>query len=44
MEEEDGTIEGPCPFVVHGITGVELSMKTMKTIKAIVLGRLTNHA
>jgi len=37
MEEEDGTTEGPCPFVVHGITGVELSTKTMKTIKAIAL-------
>ena len=44
MEEEDGTTEGPCPFVVHGITGVELSTKTMKTIKAIALRHLTSEA
>src|ERR1700730_17402180 len=25
MDEEDGTEEGPCPFVVHGITGEEFS-------------------
>ena len=36
MEEEDGTTEGPCPFTVHGLTGEEISTKTMKTIK-------TNH-
>ena len=23
MEEEDGTTEGPCPFIVHGLTGDE---------------------
>ena len=34
--EEDGTTEGPCPFIVHGLTGEEISTKTMKTIK-------TNH-
>ena len=37
MEEEDGTTEGPCPFIVHGLTGEEFSTKTMKTIKAIAL-------
>jgi hypothetical protein len=37
MEEEDGMTEGPCPFIVHGITGEELLTKTIKTIKAIAL-------
>jgi hypothetical protein len=23
MEDEDGTTEGPCPFIVHGFTGDE---------------------
>jgi len=37
IEEEDGTTEGPCPFIVHGLTGEEFSTKTIKTIKAIAL-------
>ena len=37
MEEEDGTTEGPCPFIVYGLTCEEFSTKTMKTIKAIAL-------
>ena len=37
MEEEDGTTKGPCPFIVHGLTGEEFSTKTIKTIKAIAL-------
>jgi len=43
MEEEDGTTEGPCPFIVHGLTGEEFSTKTMKTIKAIALQHLTSE-
>ena len=43
MEEEDGTTEGPCPFIVHGLTGEEFSTKTMKTIKAIALRHLTSE-
>jgi hypothetical protein len=43
MEEEDGTTEGPCPFIVHGLTGGEFSTKTMKTIKAIALRHLTRE-
>jgi len=27
MEEEDGTTEGPCPFIVHGLTGEEFFNK-----------------
>jgi len=43
MEEEDGTTEGPCPFIVHGLTGESFSTKTMKTIKAIALRHLTSE-
>jgi hypothetical protein len=43
MEEEDGTTEGPCPFIVHGLTGNEFSTKTIKTIKAIALQHLTSE-
>ena len=43
MEDEDGTTEGPCPFIVHGLTGEEFSTKTMKTIKAIALRHLTSE-
>ena len=40
IEEEDGTTEGSCPFIVHGLKGEEFSAKTMKTIKAIALQHL----
>src|SRR5882762_7938415 len=43
MEEGDGTAEGPCPFIVHGLTGEEFSTKTMKTIKVIALQHLTSE-
>jgi hypothetical protein len=43
MEEEDGTTEGPCPFIVPGLTGEEFSTKTIKTIKAIALRHLTSE-
>jgi hypothetical protein len=43
MEDEDGTEDGPCPFVVHGLTGEEFSNMTMKTIKAIALQHLTTE-
>jgi hypothetical protein len=36
MKEADGTTEGPCPFIVHGLTGEEISTKIMEIIKAIV--------
>ena len=39
-EEETGTSCGPCPFVVHGITGEEYSTKTLKALKAIAIGHL----
>jgi hypothetical protein len=43
MEEENGTTEGPCPFIVHGLTGEEFSTKTIKIIKAIALRHLTSE-
>ena len=41
MEAEEGTESGPCPFVVHGLTGEEFSTKSLKAIKAIALQHLT---
>jgi hypothetical protein len=32
MDEEDGTLEVPCSFVDHDLTGEEFSTKTIKTI------------
>ena len=42
MDVEDGTESGPCPFVVHGLTGEEFSTKSLKAIKAIALQHLTS--
>jgi hypothetical protein len=38
MDEEDGTSESPCSFVVHGLTSEESSTKTIKIIKTVALG------
>ncbi|KAF9458818.1 hypothetical protein BDZ94DRAFT_1172861, partial [Collybia nuda] len=35
--EEDGIIEGDCPFVVHGLTGGEMSAKSIEALKGIAL-------
>ena len=43
MDEEEGTSEGPCSFVVHGLTGEEFSTKPMKTIKTLALQHLTSE-
>jgi hypothetical protein len=43
MEEEGGTTEGPCPFIVYSLTGEEFSTKTIKTIKAIAFKHLTSE-
>ena len=43
MEKEDGTTDGPCPFVVYSLIGEEFSTKNMKTIKAIALKHLTSE-
>lgn len=38
METEDGAESGPCPFVVHGLTGEEFSTKSLKAIKILAIG------
>ena len=43
MEDETGTENGPCPFVVHGLTGEEYSTKGLKALKAIALKHLTDN-
>ncbi len=43
MEDETGTENGPCPFVVHGLTGEEYSTKDLKALKAIALKHLTDN-
>ena len=43
MEDETGTEDGPCPFVVHGLTGEEYSTKELKALKAIALKHLTDN-
>lgn len=37
MGEEDGAVEGECPFVVHGLTGDEMSTKSVEALKGIAL-------
>ena len=43
VDEEYGTSEGACSFVVHGLTGEGFSTQTMKTIKPIALQHLTSE-
>jgi hypothetical protein len=40
MEDEMGTEEGDCPFVVHGITGEHLMNKTLTALTAIAVSHL----
>jgi hypothetical protein len=40
--EEHGTSSGPCPFVVHGLTGAEYWDAPMSTITAVALQHLTS--
>lgn len=42
-EDEEGTEEGDCPFVVHGITGDQFSTMSMETIKAKALQHLMTN-
>ena len=39
-ECEDGTEEGECPFVVHGLTGEHLDTKSVNSLKGIALEHL----
>jgi hypothetical protein len=43
MDLEDGTESGPCPFVVHGLTGEQYSSKSTKALKAIALKHLHSN-
>jgi hypothetical protein len=42
MEDETGTEDGPCSFVVHCLTG-EYATKGLKALKAIALKHLTDN-
>src|ERR1700723_527368 len=43
MEDEMGTEQGDCPFVVHGITGEQLINKTLPMLKAIAVSHLNRQ-
>jgi hypothetical protein len=40
---DDRVNEGECPFVVHGITGEQLSTKTVATLKGVALKHWNNR-
>ncbi len=42
-EEEDGIVDGECPFIVHGLTGEKLEMMTSEKMKAYGLMYLNNN-
>ena len=41
-EVDDGVATGECPFIVHGLTGVQLETKTIDAQKALALQHWTN--
>jgi hypothetical protein len=43
IEAEDRTKTGPCPFVVHGLTGEEFSTKSLKAIMLPTYQRLGSY-
>ncbi|EPQ50222.1 hypothetical protein GLOTRDRAFT_108694 [Gloeophyllum trabeum ATCC 11539] len=42
LDEEEGTASGPCPLVVHGVTGEQLHTKSIKSLKALTVKHLTS--
>jgi hypothetical protein len=42
-DDEDGVEDGPCPFVVHGITGTELETASPKTLIAKAIAHLKGN-
>ncbi len=42
-EEEDGVVDGECPFIVHGLTGEKLETMTSEKMKAYGLMYLNNN-
>ncbi|KAF8573727.1 hypothetical protein K439DRAFT_1649939 [Ramaria rubella] len=43
LEVEEGTPEGDCPFMVHGLTGDELPIHDSKNLIAIAMEHLQNE-
>lgn len=41
--EEEGVIEGNCPFIVHGLTGERLSGKTTEQLKSLAFNHMENN-
>ncbi|KAF9492987.1 hypothetical protein BDN71DRAFT_1352710, partial [Pleurotus eryngii] len=37
MEEEDGTETGPCPFIMHGLTGSQMQDMSSNALKTLAL-------
>ncbi|KAF4593532.1 hypothetical protein EYR40_008318 [Pleurotus pulmonarius] len=37
MEEEDGTEDGPCPFIMHGLTGSQMQDISNNALKTLAL-------
>ncbi|KAF7426379.1 hypothetical protein PC9H_008747 [Pleurotus ostreatus] len=37
MEEEDGTEEGECPFIMHGLTGTQMEEMSNSALKTLAL-------
>ena len=42
-EDEDGTEEGECPFVVHGVTSANVKTKTTEQLKGIALKHFNSN-
>lgn len=43
QEEEEGTEEGQCPFVVHSVTSADLETKTTEQLKGIALRHFNSN-
>ena len=41
-EINDGVVTGECPFIIHGLTGVQLKTKTIDAQKALALQHWSN--
>jgi len=43
IREEEGVVEGKCPFIVHGLTSDRLFGKTTEQLKSLVLNHMENN-
>ncbi|TFK59136.1 hypothetical protein BDN72DRAFT_727186, partial [Pluteus cervinus] len=43
MDEEDGVEAGPCPFIVHGVSGNTVATESADKLKAIALKHLNSN-